>query len=166
MDKNLYKKALDNGCSPALAEMLACRQAPGSKTESMTGVASGNPFPDMPESLRQKYIREARAMGIEPNGKRYMASLVREGYSTKFDPQALVDNYADAKNVCAKHGWKVEGKVNYTPPVVSVEEKPYEIAPDILAREVNAVEGFKELKPKEKADVVEKTRERLNGAMR
>jgi hypothetical protein len=95
-----------------------------------------------------------------------MASLVREGYSTKFDPQALVDNYADAKNVCAKHGWKVEGKVNYTPPVVLVEEKPYEIAPDILAREVNAVEGFKELKPKEKADVVEKTRERLNGAMR
>lgn len=127
-----------------------------------------NPFPNMPESLRQHYLKQARAMGIEPNGKVYKGGLVREEYKGRFDPEALVDSTHDVKKIIEQRGWSCEGMVNVSGPDVDVpEELPTYIADDLVeehaASEAVAM-GAETMSVKEFKSLKEKTRARLEGA--
>ena len=151
--------------------MSRLHQAPGiqgTDTQNFRGVAAGNPFPNMPESLRQDYIRQAKAAGVDINGKVYKSGLVRKGYGgLKFDPQALVDSTHDVKKIIEQRGWSCEGMVNVKGPSFDDhEEKPYEVAESILsdhvAEEVISNHGGR-IKKKAYKDLRQKIKNKLEG---
>jgi len=152
-------------------DMVRSRQAPGiqgTDTQNFRGVAAGNPFPNMPESLRQNYIKQAKAAGVDINGKVYKSGLVRKGYGgLKFDPQALVDSTHDVKKIVEQRGWSCEGMVNVKGPSFDdYEEKPYEVADSIVndhvANEVIEKHGGR-IKKKAYKDLRQKIKNKLEG---
>jgi hypothetical protein len=154
-----------------LRDMLVSRQAPGlsgTDTQNFRGVAAGNPFPNMPESLRQSYIKQAKAAGVDINGKVYKSGLVRKGFGgLKFDPQALVDSTHDVKKIVEQRGWSCEGMVNVKGPSFDdYEEKPYSVADSIVdehtANEVIEKHGGR-IKKKAYKDLRHKIKNKLEG---
>lgn len=171
----IYLTSRGSGESESWAVMCALRAPPGLKgTDSINfrGVAAGNPFPNMPESLRQHYIKQCRKMGIDPNGKVYKTGLVRKGYGgLRFDPQALVDSTSVVKAVLERNGWGAEGMVNREADVVDCpefDELPYQVADDIVdehvANEVIEKHGGR-IKKKDYGDLREKVKAKLKGAL-
>lgn len=152
-------------------DMAKSRRAPGLRgtdTQNFRGVAAGNPFPNMPESLRQSYIKQAKAAGVDINGKVYKSGLVRKGYGgRRFDPQALVDSTHDVKKIVESRGWSCEGMVNVKGPSFDdYEEKPYAVADSIVdehaANEVVEKHGGR-IKKKDYADLRQKIKNKLEG---
>lgn len=171
----IYLTSRGSGESESWALMCALRSPPGLKgTDSINfrGVAAGNPFPDMPESLRQHYIKQCRAQGIDFNGKVYKTGLVRKGYGgLRFDPQALVDSTSSVKQVLERNGWGAEGMVNRDADTVDCpefDELPYQVADDIVdehcANEVIENHGGR-IKKKDYGALREKVKAKLKGGM-
>jgi hypothetical protein len=157
-----------------LAVMFARRRGGGllgTDTQNFRGVAAGNPFPNMPESLRQHYIKQAKAAGVDINGKVYKSGLVRKGYGgLRFDPQALVDSTHDVKKLVTERGWSCQGMVNHEASLDGPEfgELPYRVADGIVdehaANEVIEKHGGR-IKKKDYADLREKVRNKLQGTI-
>lgn len=171
----IYLTSRGSGESESWALMCALRSPPGLKgTDSINfrGVAAGNPFPNMPESLRQHYIQQCRAQGIDFNGKVYKTGLVRKGYGgLRFDPQALVDSTSGVKQVLERNGWGAEGMVNRDADNVDAPEfgdLPYQVADDIVdehcANEVIENHGGR-IKKKDYGALREKVKAKLKGGM-
>lgn len=162
------------GFSLDLAIMFARKRSAGvggTDSVNMRNAYSGNPFPEMPEKLRQHYIKQCREQGISFEGKVYMAGLVRPGYGgMKMDPQALVDSTGDVKRIIESRGWGCEGMVNVD--AVEKDEQSavlnddYRVADDLIdehvEREVVENHGGR-IKKKHLADVREKVKEKLKG---
>ena len=171
---SIYLTSIGQGESAGWALMCALRSPPGLRgTDSINfaGTKSGNPFPNMPESLRQHYIKQCRKHGVSFEGKVYKTGLVRPGYGgLRMDPEALVDSTADVKKLIASRGWGCEGMVN----VDAVEKDApsavlsdnYEVADDIVnervEREVVENHGGR-IKKKHLADLRAKVKEKLKG---
>lgn len=171
----IYLTSRAEGQSENWAVMCALRSPPGLKgtdSQNFRGVAAGNPFPNMPESLRQHYIKQCRAQGIDFNGKVYKTGLVRRGYGgLRMDPQALVDSTSGVKSVLERNGWGAEGMVNRDADTVDspdFDEVPYQVAEDIVNErvqdEVINNHGGR-IKKKDYADLREKVKAKLKGAM-
>ena len=171
----IYLTSRGGGESESWALMCALRSPPGLKgTDSINfrGVAAGNPFPDMPESLRQHYIKQCRAQGIDFNGKVYKTGLVRKGYGgLRFDPQALVDSTSSVKQVLERNGWGAEGMVNRDADTVDAPDfgdLPYQVADDIVdehcANEVVENHGGR-IRKKDYGALREKVKAKLKGGM-
>ena len=127
-----------------LAIMFARRRGPGSTGtdgNNFRGVAAGNPFPSMPESLRQHYIKQAREQGVSFQGKVYKASLVRPEFKGRFDPEALVGDTAETKARLRERGWSSDGTIKVEAPE-HVFDKPssidreYDVADDLVDERV------------------------------
>lgn len=126
-----------------------------------------NPFPNMPESLRQHYMKQARKMGVEPNGKVYIGGLVRPEFKGRFDPQALVDSTHDVKKLVESRGWSCEGMTKVEGPEVVPDECKPHVADDLVHEHAVAdavAGGATEMKVSEFKKLKEKTRARLEGA--
>ena len=171
----IYLTSRGGGESESWALMCALRSPPGLKgTDSINfrGVAAGNPFPNMPESLRQHYIKQCRAQGIDFNGKVYKTGLVRKGYGgLRFDPQALVDSTSGVKQVLERNGWGAEGMVNRDADTVDAPDfgdLPYQVADDIVdehcANEVVENHGGR-IRKKDYGALREKVKAKLKGGM-
>jgi hypothetical protein len=154
-----------------LAVMFARQRAHGLKgtdSQNFRGVYAGNPFPNMPESLRQHYIKQCKAQGISFSGKVYKSGLVRKGYGgLRMDPEALVDSTYDVKKLVESRGWSCQGMVNVAGPSFDdYEEKPYSVADDIVdehvANEVIENHGGR-IKKKDYQDLRQKVKTRLEG---
>lgn len=84
-----YEQCRANGCTDAMAQMLAERQAPGSKGTDrafMEGRNNGGYLDDMPDFLRQKFLQKAKRAGVSLAGKTYVSGLATEAC----DPHAWV----------------------------------------------------------------------------
>lgn len=171
----IYLTSKGEGQSDSWALMCALRSPPGLKgTDSINfrGVAAGNPFPDMPESLRQHYIKQCKSQGIDFNGKVYKTGLVRKGYGgLRMDPQALVDSTSSVKSVLDRNGWGAEGMVNRDADNVDApdfSDLPYQVADDIVdehcASEVIQNHGGR-IKKKDYGALREKVKAKLKGGM-
>ena len=110
--------------------MLACQTPPGAVTDTLAfaGVASGDPYSNVPAAVRDKYSRTAEAAGVSPKGKQYMSSLA----AFPGDPEALVDSRGDARRLLEKRGWGATGMVNVKAQESNSPEKPYAPAEDIV----------------------------------
>lgn len=168
----------DNGGPPStpfqedLAEMFARKRAggiAGTDSQNFAGTHN-NPFPNMPEKLRQHYIKQCKEQGISFAGKVYKAGLVRKGYGgARLDPEALVDSTGDVKRLLQQRGWGAEGMVNIEAADVDVDmDREYRVS-DKLVDEVAADEVIENhggrIKKKEYADLREKVKARLKGEM-
>lgn len=154
-------------------QALAQRRPPalhGTDAINFRGQASGDPFPGLIGPLKEQYLREARAMGIEPNGKVYKHSLVRTEYAGRFDPEALVDSTGDIKRTVESRGWGAEGMVNVEAPEVEQVDfdKPVPVADDLVEEHlVNELESQNvgTITKKEFLSLKEKKRAQLQGAI-
>ena len=137
MDQQLLKQALDNGCSEKLAEMLASRSAPGLITDTIcfSGVGSANPYGTIPPDQQQAYYKKAIAAGVNPKGKKYLASLA----AYPGDPEALVDSRGDAKRLLEKRGWGSDGMVKTEARQATSGVGPYTPAEDIVEERATAM---------------------------
>jgi hypothetical protein len=144
MNQTVYKKALENGCSPKMAEMFACRQAPGIKTDTLhfRGIGTQDPFAGVHPDMKPYYHQRAQEAGVSPSGKRYLSSLAE----SPGDPKALVDSKGDIQRVCEERGWGCDGivKTKVAEPTSDFDASHYEPAPDIVesrAQEIMALDG-------------------------
>lgn len=98
--------------SPRLEEMLACQQPPMVRSDStfLRGHANGRQFETTPH-LGDAYAAEARAAGVNVNGKVYLSSLA----AFPGDPRAWVSDRGDVQRVCEERGWSCEGAVTVKP---------------------------------------------------
>lgn len=170
----IYLTSIGQGESASWALMCALRSPPGLRgTDSINfaGTKAGNPFPDMPESLRQNYIKQCRKQGISFEGKVYKTGLVRQGYGgLRMDPEALVDSTSDVKRLVESRGWGCEGMVNVD--AVERDEQSaalrddYAVADDLVServeREVVENHGGR-IKKKHFAELRAKVKESLKG---
>jgi hypothetical protein len=102
-----YDESTSNG-DAVFVEMARERRAPGLKgtdTQNFRGIANADPFINTRGNDSKKLWAQAKAMGINPEGKRYMAGLVRDEYRGRFDPEALVDSVHDVKRILETRGW-------------------------------------------------------------
>lgn len=130
-----YERCRANGCSPALAEMLAFRQPPGAKDDTtfVRGVSTPYGLPDNP--VGRKLAAKLRKAGADPSGL-YLSGLAKSTGGV-VDPEAVVRSRDDIKRVCRKRGWGCEGTVNVSLNRDNLDPgKPIGLAPDILDRKV------------------------------
>ncbi len=166
----IYLTSIGSGNTEKFAEMCACRSAPGLKgTDSQNFRGCTNPFPNMPESLRQHYIKQCNEQGISFSGKVYKTGLVRQGYGgLRMDPQALVSDTHDVAATVRRNGWSSEGMVNERGPSLDDAEFPneYNVSDDIVdehtAHEVVENHGGR-IKKKDYADLRQKVKAKLEG---
>lgn len=154
-----YKKALQNGGSPAFAEMCATQQAPGTRGTDrsfMEGRLSGNWMDDMPPEAAKRMVREAGAAGINTAGKFYMGGLADK--RAHRDPEAWVESVADVKRVAKSRRLEVHGIVDYVPPE---QEPPKRVK---LSKKIINENVSKELRKNpgmRRQDAVEKVKDRM-----
>lgn len=107
MDSEIYARAIENGCSPRLAEMFAAGKPPTIKTTNTfiaKGKTGGDQFGD---ATREHYLRTARAAGVSTDGKVY------DGRLAEFpgDPRAWIESQDDVRRLCEERGWGLDGDV-------------------------------------------------------
>lgn len=151
----------------AFEEMLRLQSPPMIKGTDSKNFAGGmNPFPNMPEFMRQHYLKQARAMGIEPNGKIYKMGLVREGYQGRFDPEALVDSTHQITKTLEQRGWGCEGMVEVKARGIDEPPKEVGVADDLVEEHTLneiAAEGIEQMKVSEFKERKSAMREKLRG---
>lgn len=112
--KKHYLKMIEDGQSPAFAEMCALQQPPGLKGTDRTfmqGRMNNEQFDSMPRDHALRMISEAKAAGINPNGKYYSSGLAdKRGVQ---DPEAWVDSVSDIQKVAEKRNLTVNGAVQH-----------------------------------------------------
>ncbi len=128
--QEIHQKALANGCSPQLAEMLALGRPPGCNTdrEFLRGHANGSQFSGRPE-LGDAYASVARAGGVDPKGKVYLSGLA----AFPGDPRAWVSGRGEVKSLCEERGWNCDGLVKVKSPREVPDPGPYKVADDLVA---------------------------------
>jgi putative FmdB family regulatory protein len=88
---------------------------------------------------RKLAYQQAKAAGINPEGKRYSGQLARKGLRWR-DPEAWIESRDDVRRVCERRGLGCAAVgVKARQPECDPDDKPYAIAPDIVEREVEAV---------------------------
>ena len=152
-----YEECRENGCSHMLAEMLALRQPPMSKTdrEFLEGHCNGNQFERTPYAGNY-YRKVAKKAGMDITGKVYQAGLAEY----PGDPHAWVSGRSDVKRRCEEKGWGCDGAV--TLPVRNIRA-PDEIAvaDDILEERVqDAIDQQPELASK-RAELKHEIKEKI-----
>ncbi len=108
---------------------------------------------------------KARAAGVNISGMRYCSQLATEIH----DPKAWIGTRDDARRVARANGVGLNGTVNVPLPEVEDVEKPYEVANNLVEREVNRIvreEAQGDVSTKERAVLQEKTKVRLKGSMK
>jgi hypothetical protein len=108
-----YIRMVNAGQSPRFAEMCALQQPPGTQGTDrafMQGRLDGNWMDGIPARMAKKMAREAKAAGININGKYYLGGLAdKRGH---MDPGAWVDSVSDIKLVAKSRNLNVSGIVN------------------------------------------------------
>jgi hypothetical protein len=130
-----YEEMRRSGESHAIAEILALRQTPASRTdrEFLLGDVNCNQFAADPESGKL-YRSVAEQSGVSVAGKKYISQLAR----FPGDPQAWVSGRGDVERVCRKNGWGCSGMVNVKPgPTPYRPNEP--VGEDIVMEEVDSV---------------------------
>jgi hypothetical protein len=112
------------------------------------------------DKRRAVYESAARRAGVNPTGKKYLASLA--GFQR--DPEAWVGGDDDVKRVCKKRGWGCEGSITVVQPKVELlDPGKYRAADSLVELEVNRITGGESVGAKERADLKEATATRLGG---
>lgn len=159
-----YDLCIRNGCSPALAEMLATRTFPGTRGTDRAFMQGrhldGSQFEGLPPIVGRQYVAQAEAAGVNPTGKYYSGTLAR----FPGDPEAWVDSVGDIKRLCEQRGWGATGAVNITTPEGDgPSDAPYRVADDIVDEHVGQVlEQRPELLPRA-LEIREEVQGRLSG---
>lgn len=141
-----------------MCDMFAARQAPGCMTDSvfLKGHCNGSQFEKMPH-YGDQYAKIAEKAGQSVKGKVYVGGIAnRPG-----DPRAWVSSRAEIRKVLEERGWSSEGYVNYKPAVQRDPAPDVDLAPDIVASEVEQIVSAQpELARSRKgvADLAEKVR--------
>lgn len=107
-----YERALPYGERWAL--MVATQTPPGTRGTDrafMEGRLNDQWLDDMPRRQAERILSDARAVGINPNGKTYVGGLADK--RAHQDPEAWVDSTADVLRVAKKRNLTVEGIVNH-----------------------------------------------------
>jgi hypothetical protein len=108
-----YIRMVNAGQSPRFAEMCALQQPPGTQGTDrafMQGRLDGNWMDGLPPRMAKKMAREAKAAGINVNGKYYLGGLAdKRGH---MDPSAWVDSVGDIKRVAKARNLNVSGICN------------------------------------------------------
>lgn len=120
------------------------------------------------ERARKIAYANARARGINPEGKVYFPSLARKGLGGGRDPDAWVPHQgarSHIRKVCERNGLVTDRIKTNTPDPIEPEAKPYRVADDLVEREVNAIvaRNKNDVTPKERAELKEQTAVRLAG---
>lgn len=158
-----YDLAIANGCSPALADMLASRTFPGTKGTDRSFMQGrkldGSQFQDVP-LVGEHHLAKAREAGVSTTGKYYCGSLA----AFPGDPRAWVDGLHDVKEVCEERGWEANGAIKVeSPKYAGAEPGPYRVADDIVDDHlVQVLEQKPDLIPRA-AEVREEIQGRLSG---
>lgn len=184
MPRRVVSKITSAGCEllePAtesqlasFEEMLRSRRPPsiaGTDSINFRGKYNGNPFGGIPIPMQQELAKQAAAMGISTSGMTYNPTLVRKGFSGRFDPEALVGSTGDVKRVLNSHPeWDAEGMVNQTgrePESLDIDES-WGVDDGLVTEDVVAdlqAQGLTEIGAKEFNDLKEKKHSQLKGDM-
>jgi hypothetical protein len=127
----IYELAIENGCSPRLAEMFAARRPPASRTDRE--FYAGRPKLDeqfKDPRILTNYVKRARKAGYKPNPNDvYLSQLAR----FPGDPEAFVSGGRNQiKRVLEKRGWGCEGIVDVKPAQYTPEPKEVPLNPKII----------------------------------
>lgn len=129
----IYARAIANGESPLLADMLASRQAPGARgvdrnlwQDQMLTHGLGDKDP-----CAKDILAEARAAGIPTTGKIFVGALARPGMGGG-DPLAWVSDIHDMRESARRQNKCLSGVTNYVPDGPGKEEKPVQLAEDLV----------------------------------
>lgn len=158
-----YDLCLGNGCSPALADLLASRSFPGTTGTDRAfwqgREFGGAQFQDQP-LVGRHHLKLAEEAGVNVAGKIY------NGTAARFpgDPEAWVSDLGDVKSLCERRGWGCEGALTVAAPRdVEPVLSPYRVADDLVERYVeDALATNPDLAPK-RADVKEELAHQLAG---
>ena len=119
-----YRKMIADGQSEQFAIMCSLQQPPGTKgTERafMQGRYNGEWLNNMPERQAKYMLAEAKAAGINTNGRYYHSGIAdKRGWT---DPKAWIEDSSDVVRVAKERDLHVTGSVNYTPPEREVKRK-------------------------------------------
>ena len=150
--QQLYDQCIANGCTPAMADMLASRQAPVGKTNDTyrNNTRLEKQFDNCPE-VGDELVWQTRRHdpNFNPKGKIHIGGLVRKEVGVG-DPQAWVsasDPLGEIKQRCKEQGRTVSGDVNYTAPERDLIPEKYKVNDKIVER---VARNIKASKPKMK----------------
>jgi hypothetical protein len=94
MDRKIYRKAIANGCTPRMAEMLASRRGPQLATDKAFFNRVGLLGDQFDEQYVQNVVHDARREGYQPSaGDMYMPGLA----DFRGDPKAFVSRSTGAR---------------------------------------------------------------------
>lgn len=154
-----YRASIAAGGTPRFAEMCALQAPPGTRGSDrafMQGRCAGEWFGDMPRTLADQMVRQARKAGINTAGKFYMGGIAdRRGPA---DPEAWVSGRDDVVRVCKKRNLEIHGAVEYVPPE-QPPRKEIDINPRILREQVR--EEMKKHPKLSKGEATEKVKDRI-----
>jgi hypothetical protein len=111
---------------------------------------------------RKRAMALARRFGVSTAG-RYCPQLARY----PGDPRAWIHGKEDVRRICREDGKGCED-LGVPLPEVDNTPKPYEVADDLVEREVSRIvteEAGGDVTPKERADLKKETKTRLKGNM-
>ena len=140
----VYKESLEAGGTEKFAAMCAVQIAPGTKGTDrafMEGRMNNQQLDDMPQIMAQRMAREAKAAGININGKHYVGGLA-DNRAWK-DPSAWVSGNDDVKKVAERKNLSVSGSVNHEGRAVPPKRK--QLSEKIIKEETK---NLKKLHPK------------------
>ena len=128
-----YDRMRAEGLSHNLAEMFALQAPPFGMTDNvfLEGHCNGEQFAGTPD-IGDMYGREARANGVNPKGKVYLAGLARY----PGDHEAWVSGRGDVQRICETRGWGCRGAVNVKAAEAHEPPADVRIAPDIVDAQV------------------------------
>lgn len=128
-----YIRMINDGQTERWSVMCALQQAPGTQGTDrafMQGRLDGNWLDGLPPRMAKKMAREAKASGININGKYYLGGLAdKRGH---MDPGAWVDSVSDIKRVAKERNLNVSGIVSIEGH--EVERKPVALNPKIVSK--------------------------------
>lgn len=109
-----YRRMVDSGVAPRMAEMLALQSPPavkGTDRTLMQGRYNNEQFDAMPPDHARGLISIARKAGINPSGKYYCSGLAdRRGPA---DPAAWIDSVGDVQKVARERNLTVTGAAEH-----------------------------------------------------
>lgn len=136
--QNRYVELRMNGQSHNMAEVLATRSFPGTRTdrEFQLGRCNGNQFEDTP-ARGNWYRQAAESRGVSTTGKFYHDGLAQY----PGDPLAWVSDRSDVLRVARERGLRLSGMVDYEPPDFRghAPSPDLPIDPGIVAAEVDDI---------------------------